>query len=229
MQHIDLTARRPARRRAGARRTLAAVATAALTGVTLAAAACAPAGGAPPSEFAGIVLPEPLAKPAVTLTDTQGQPYDLRRETDGKVTLLFFGYTSCPDVCPVHMANIAAVLKAAEPEVRDNVKVVFVTTDPERDTPQRLREWLDSFDPSFVGLTAPLDEVNRIQATLNIPPAVRQPLPPGADSAAGYGVGHAAQVIAFSPFDDLAHVVYPFGTRQRDWAHDLPELVEHRW
>ena len=223
MHHLDRTAPAPPERlRDGVRRAASALAVAAL-----ALGACAPAGGALPSEFAGIVLPDPLEKPAVTLTDTRGEPYDLRGETDGQVTLLFFGYANCPDVCPVHMANIAAVLREAEPEVRSHVKVVFVTTDPERDTPRRMRSWLDSFDPTFVGLTAPLDEVNRIQASLNVAPAVRQPA--SSDTDTSYSVGHAAQVIAFSPSDNRAHVVYPFGTRQRDWAHDLPKLVKRRW
>lgn len=170
----------------------------------------------------GSALAEPLAKPAFVLTRSDGTPYDFARETSGKVALLFFGYTHCPDVCPLHMANIAAVLKRMPWEDREAIEVVFVTTDPERDTASRLSEWLAGFDPSFVGLRGPIDAVNEIQQSLGLVPATRQA--GGADSAEGYLVGHAAQVIAFGR-DNVARVVYPFSTRQDDWVHDLPLLV----
>jgi cytochrome oxidase Cu insertion factor (SCO1/SenC/PrrC family)/copper(I)-binding protein len=170
----------------------------------------------------GTALAEPLAKPAFVLTRADGTPYDFARETNNKVTLLFFGYTHCPDVCPLHMANIAAVLKKMPWGERNAVRVVFVTTDPERDTPDRIREWLAGFDPSFVGLRGEIDDVNSIQQSLGFAPATRQASE--TDSALGYLVSHAAQVIAFGR-DNIARVVYPFGTRQDDWAHDLPRLT----
>jgi protein SCO1/2 len=168
----------------------------------------------------GAALDEPLAKPSFVLTRTDGTPYDFARETAGKVTLLFFGYTHCPDVCPLHMANIAAVLKKMPWEQRDEYRVVFVTTDPARDTPQRVREWLAGFDASFVGLRGDSAEVDRIQRSLGVLPAARQP----ATDSGDYLVGHAAQVFAFGR-DNVARVVYPFGTRQDDWAYDLPRLL----
>jgi protein SCO1/2 len=176
--------------------------------------------------YRGVVLPTPLAKPSFTLTDTKGQPFDFRKKTDGSLTLLFFGYTNCPDICPVHLGNIHTVLAQMPYDVASRTKVVFVTTDPERDTPAKLRAWLDNFDPSYIGLRGTLDEVNRIQAELHLPPAVAGAAH-GADSS--YDVGHAAQVLAFSPADNLAHVVYPFGIRQQDWAHDLPKLISDKW
>jgi len=176
--------------------------------------------------YRGVVLSVPLAKPNFVLTDTRGRPFDFRKETDGSLTLLFFGYTNCPDVCPVHLGNIHTVLRQMPYDVASRTKVVFVTTDPERDTPERIRAFLDNFDSSFIGLRGTLDEVNRIQATLHLPPAVAS-APRGADSS--YDVGHAAQVIAFSPTDDMAHVIYPFGTRQQDWSNDLPKLMADTW
>lgn len=177
-----------------------------------------------PPEFRGTVLPEPIVKADFTLTDTGGRPFQFRAETDGHLVLLFFGYTNCPDVCPVHMANIAAALERFPREIRNRVKVVFVTTDPERDTPQRIREWLDRFDPSFIGLRGARSEVDRIQRSFGLTAAVPGPVRAGGE----YAVGHAAQVIAFTP-DDRAHVVYPFGTRQDDWLHDLPALLVREW
>lgn len=173
----------------------------------------------------GRVLSEPIPRPDFTLPDTRGEPFDFRAETEGYVTLLFFGYTHCPDVCPIHMANIAAVLGDVGWQARNRIKVVFVSTDPERDTPERIRTWLDRFDTSFIGLRGSRSQVEGIQRELSLPASVVQPLPedwPGPES--GYLVGHAAHVIAF-PAEGPARVVYPFGTRQADWAHDLPRLV----
>ena len=170
--------------------------------------------------YRGVMLAHAIPRPPFTLTDTHGQPFDFRAKTDDTVTLLFFGYLNCPNVCPVHMTNIAAVLHQLPYEVVGHVRVVFVTTDPARDTPEKLQAWLAGFDPSFIGLRGTPDEIRRIEAAVHVAPAVA-----GArDSAGNYEVGHAAQVIAFTR-NDSAHLVYPFGTRQADWAHDLPLLV----
>ncbi len=171
-----------------------------------------------PDELWGVRLPQPIEKPDFTLTSTDGTPFSFRAETDGFVTLLFFGYTHCPDVCPIHMANLAAVLQNLPLTVSSQIQVVMVTTDPGRDNPERLRTWLDGFDRSFVGLVGPLEPINEIQRGMGLPNAMRM------GEGTEYMVGHASQVIAFTR-DNLARVVYPFGTRQEDWAHDLPMLV----
>lgn len=190
--------------------------------VTVSIVACGlPAEGGRSGELWGSVMDTPIPKPALTLTDTHGEEFDLRAETDGYLTLLFFGYTNCPDVCPVHMANLAAVFGDLVPEVRHRIKVVFVTTDPERDTPERLRSWLDNFDPSFIGLRGSVDSINAALAEMLLPGVAVLPAEHGGEPM----IGHPAAVIAFSP-DGLARVRYPFGVRQMDWAHDLPLLVE---
>jgi protein SCO1/2 len=160
-----------------------------------------------------------IPKPEFTLTATDGRPFDFRKETDGFVTLLFFGYTSCPDICPVHLANLGEVLRSTPGEVAGKVKVVFVTTDPDRDSLPVIRAWLDAFNPRFVGLRGSVEDVNAVLASVWMPAAVQEPLPDG-----GYGVGHPASVLAFTR-DNVAHVIYPFGIRQQDWVHDLPLLV----
>lgn len=181
-------------------------------------------GGEPRAgDWSGRELPDPLPRPDFTLTDTGGRPYDFRAETGGKLTLLFFGYTHCPDVCPVHMANIAAVRGDLPTDVVRSMEVVFVTTDPERDTPERLREWLNGFDPSFVGLRGSREEVNAIERSLGLPPSVVDTVEAEGGGEEGF-VGHAAQVLAFQP-DDTARMAYPWGTRQRDWRRDLPRLA----
>jgi protein SCO1/2 len=171
--------------------------------------------------FRGVALPAPLAKPSFILTDFNGQPFDFASQTRDKVALLFFGYTHCPDLCPLHMANIAAVLKQMPAEDRARVVTVFVTTDPERDTPARLREWLGNFDPTFVGLTGTKEELTRAQQSVGLGEARREYL--NADSV-NYFIGHGAQVFAFAR-DGVAYTLYPFGIRQEDWANDLPKLV----
>lgn len=173
------------------------------------------------SGFRGVITAPAREKPDFTLTDFNGKPFDFRRETEGKVALLFFGYTHCPDVCPLHVANVAAVMQKLPFEARDAIRFVFVTTDPVRDTPERLKEWLQSFDPSFVGLRGSVDEVNRILYALRMPAIQQSDAPAG---SAEYDVGHAAQVLAFG-LDGVSRLEYPFGIRQEDWAHDLPKLA----
>lgn len=187
----------------------------------LAIAACAPAAPLPSGPFRGAELDHPLPKPALVFTDSRGQPFDLVQATANRVTLLFFGYTHCPDICPVHLANIAAVLDKMPDDVQRDVMVVFVTTDPARDSLPLLDRWVKGFDPRFIGLTGDSITIADAQSQLGLMPAQRTT----AQMADHYGVGHATQVIAFTR-DGLARVQYPFGTRQRDWAHDLPKLVE---
>jgi protein SCO1/2 len=169
-------------------------------------------------DYRGIEVTPPLPAADFTLAETDGTPYRFAERRKGVVTLLFFGYTYCPDVCPVHMANLATVLRRLTPDVARRVRVVFVTVDPERDTPERLHDWLANFDHGFVGLSGPLDSVNRIQESLRMPAATHVPLPDG-----GYTVGHGAVVLAV--VGDSVRVRYPFGTRQEDWFLDLPKLV----
>lgn len=175
--------------------------------------------------YRGNLLSSPLPRPDFTLTDTAGAPYAFAAETEGYLTLLYFGYTYCPDVCPDHMANIAAVLKR-NPELSDKVKVAFVTVDPDRDTPERLRQWLDLFDPSFVGLTSSFDAIDAaMKQTLGdlYFPITREDLGGGE-----YSVSHAAFVLAYTT-DNQAHIVYPFGIQQDAWEHDLLKLVKEGW
>jgi len=177
-----------------------------------------------PPKYRGVVMTPPLAKPDFTFTSTSGTPYRFKQETNGVVTLLFFGYTHCPDVCPMHMQNLAAVLKRMPAADRQRVKVVFVTTDPARDTPERLKTWLANFDSTFVGVAGRMEDINRLQQSMGMPPAAPEPLPPG--SAAGaYGVAHGAAVLAFTA-DDSLRTLYPFGMRQEDFAVDIPLLLK---
>jgi protein SCO1/2 len=159
--------------------------------------------------------------PDVVLTDTDGRPYDLRAEQEGRVTLLYFGYLSCPDACPIHMAVLGGTFEQLAPEVRSQIDVVFVTTDPDRDSPEEIRDFLGRFERDFIGLTGSEDALRDAQVAAGVPVAVQEP----ADENGDYLVGHATQVLVFDT-DGVARRVYPFGVRQSDWLVDLPKLVE---
>jgi protein SCO1/2 len=171
----------------------------------------------------GLVSP-PLPKPKFTLTDTSGAPFDLWSRTQGIVTLLFFGYTHCPDMCPLQMYMIADALRQIPPDSANQFKVVFVTTDPDRDNPQTLRKYLDRYDKRFIGLTGTQAAIDAAQIAANLSPAKKSAV----RSDGAYEVGHAAFVLAYTK-DNLAHVIYPVGMKPEDWVHDLPYLAKEQW
>ncbi|WP_405615497.1 SCO family protein [Streptomyces sp. NBC_01511] len=175
-----------------------------------------------PMTKAATVLDKPFEKPDLVLKDTEGKTYDFREETKGKPTLVYFGYTHCPDVCPLTMSNIAIARKALPKADQDRLQVVFITTDPERDTSAELAKWLPSAgDPSFVGLTGdfPTIQAGARQVGIGIEPATKE--------KDGSVVSmHGAQVIAFSPKTDGGYVLYGEDTTADDYTKDLPKLIK---
>ena len=175
-----------------------------------------------PKTQAATVLDKPFEKPNLVLKDTEGKTYDFRTETKGKPTLIYFGYTHCPDVCPLTMSNIAIARKALPKADRDKLQVVFVTTDPERDTSAELAKWLPSAgDPSFVGLTGDFATIQAGARQVGI----------GIEAATKEKDGtvvsmHGAQVIAFSPKTDGGYVLYGEDTTADDYTKDLPKLIK---
>lgn len=182
-------------------------------------AADAVAAGAGPLGLAGVELAEPTVRPEFSLIDTAGGSFDFAAETGGELTLMYFGYTSCPDICPVHLAQLAEVLD--RPGMPD-ATVVFVSVDPVRDTPAIIDDYLDRFDSDFIGLTGTPEQLVAAQEASNVVPAQIEDLEElGVED---YLVGHAGQLLAFAP-DDRGYVIYPFGTRQSQLAADLPVLA----
>ncbi|MGI8868273.1 MAG: SCO family protein [Mycobacteriales bacterium] len=167
----------------------------------------------------GTSLNRPFLEPAVTLTDTAGKPFNLLTGTREKaITLVFFGYTHCSDVCPTTMADIAAALRRLKPTVRKRIATVFITTDPWRDKPAVIRSWLRPFDPSFIGLTGPFPLIQRAARQVAI--SVIEPK----QRTGNYEVTHGAEVLVFTP-DRLARLIYPPGVLPEEYAADLPKLV----
>lgn len=171
--------------------------------------------------YGDFTLSAPVARPDFTLTDLDGRPYDFAAETEGRLTLLFFGYTNCPDICPTHMATLSAALD--EPNMPEPL-VVFVTTDPARDTPERMGEWLGNFDfpVEVVGLTGTTDEIAAAEQASVVG---QSSVDPEAEDGDNYLVAHAAQIMAYTP-DDAAHAAFPAGVRREDWMQHLPALMD---
>jgi protein SCO1/2 len=166
----------------------------------------------PEDRYAGLDLAEPYRRPSFTLTDTTGAPFDFRAATAGRPTLLFFGFTQCPDVCPTTMADIAVALRGLDAAVVKDLQVVFVTTDPAFDTPEVLGEYLSRFDADlpvpFIGLTGDQQAIDQAQLSTGVP------------LAEDAGRLHSSLLLLYGA-DDEAHVAFDAGNTSRDIAADL--------
>jgi protein SCO1 len=196
-------------------------------GVLLLFAGCSPAPTAPAFErnpdpagySGGSSLPKPYAMPEVSLTDTSGRPYNLATTPSKPVTLLFFGYTHCPDVCIAVLSDVSLALQRLNPADRDQIQLIFITTDPARDKEEPIRRYLDRFNPSFVGLTGPMSTIKRAARDVGVEIEGLRKLPSG-----GYEVGHSAQVIGFSRNSGV--VIWTPGTPVGALKDDFALLVE---
>jgi len=168
-------------------------------------------------------LVEPgLEKPDVTLTDMFGKPFSIRDQSDGKFAFLFFGYTFCPDVCPIYLNTLARAVETIGTGPGSNVMVMFVGVDVARDTPEQLQRYLGRISSSFIGLTGPEADIAEANRQMFQPPIViGEP-----DANGEYEVGHGKKAFPFGP-DNLAHRIYPADdVRQQEWVRDLPKLAK---
>jgi protein SCO1/2 len=171
---------------------------AALAGVYVARKLSAPA---VPSLEAGTSLPEPREVPDFNLVDTHGAATTLAG-LRGQPTLVFFGFTHCPDVCPTTLAQLASVQKQATAQYgMAGLKVALITVDPERDTPQQLGEYIESFGGDFIGLTGSAPEIVKATRGFGVA-AARVELPGGS-----YTMDHSAAVFVL---DSQARIVAIF-------------------
>jgi len=152
-----------------------------------------------PPELQGVLRPEPKALQDFGLVGSNGQPFTLER-LEGKWTMLFFGYTYCPDICPTALAMLSAVFRQLEPhpEVLGNTQVVFISVDPRRDTPERLAEYVAYFDERFTAATGASEEVDNLVRQVG---AGYQTEP--ADSSGNYLVSHTGSVFLVDPGANL--------------------------
>ena len=172
----------------------------------------------------GAVPDSHAPKPSFQLIDTSGHTFDLAADTKGRATLLYFGYTHCPDECPTAMADVAAALRRTDPAIAKQVVVVFVTTDPWRDNRTVLRKWLDRFSSSFIGLTGNPSQVAAAEVAMGMPMSRREAAPKRYGSGK-YAVTHFAAVLAYGR-DGRVATLYPSGITPAEIAADLPVLVK---
>jgi protein SCO1/2 len=167
-------------------------------------------------QYQGFGLLPPLPRPSFTLTDTNGKKFSFS-QTAGRPTVLYFGYTNCPDICPTTMADIAQAVAQVPAAVRAKTDVVFVTTDIKHDTGPVIAAWLRHFDTAlpnrFIGLTGSQGQIDAAQAAAHV------------NLAEDGGQTHATDVLLYGA-DDYAHVKYLQSDNEADQiAHDLPLIA----
>jgi protein SCO1/2 len=171
-----------------------------------------------PRQLHGFVMNEPTPVGNFTLTGHNGDPIALS-DFRGKLVLIYFGYASCPDVCPMTMLQLAKARASLPERFQGDVQVLLVTVDPERDTPELLANYLGHFDKTFLGLTGTQDEIAAAAAPLGIFSEQRT-----VDGSETYFMDHTATVAVIDRQGRL-RLVWPFGVPSEDIASDLGYLV----
>ncbi|AUH53400.1 SCO family protein [Chromobacterium sp. ATCC 53434] len=180
--------------------------------IVLALSACAP----PVVDFKGTSIDDDAMGGAFTLIDYNGKPRSLD-QFRGKVVALFFGYTNCPDVCPTTMLEYGSVMKQLGADA-DKVQVLFVSVDPERDTPRVLAGYVPHFDKRFIGLTGGVDAIEKVKKQYKVV-AQKVPTPGG-----GYSVDHSAGSYLLDR-DGKLRVFEAYGTPASNLAYDIKQLL----
>jgi protein SCO1/2 len=169
--------------------------------------------------FRGSVLEDPVAVPDWTLTDENGDLFRLS-DQQGNVMLLFFGYTSCPDVCPTTLATWRKIHEGLGDDAQ-RVRFVFVTVDPERDTAERLGMHVNAFNPDFIGLTGTPEELDSVYEIFD----VYYEKDASSGSALGYLVNHTATTFVLDP-EGKWRLRETYGTEAADIVHDIQQLLK---
>lgn len=180
--------------------------------LALLAATAAGAADAPALE-AGVFDP-PHAAPDFALQGSDGAELRLSRHR-GKVVALAFGFTSCPDVCPVTLGTLREARRKLLAEGRD-LQVLYVTVDPERDDAERMRTWLASFDPTFLGATGTPAQLEAVRKAYGV-------LAEKVKTPAGYGVSHSSSIYLIDGEGRL-RALMPYGRPADDFVHDVTIL-----
>ena len=175
---------------------------------------------AKPASFRGTTFAEPYPVASeIDLARSDGSRFQLS-ELRGDVVLVFFGYTACPDVCPTTLAELRQALSELNAQDVERVKVVFVTVDPERDSPERVQEYVDQFNPAFIGLSGSTTDLEKVWAEYGVYREIADE-----QSAAGYIVNHTARVSLVDPQGNL-RISFSFDTPVEDIVHDLKLMLK---
>ncbi|MBI1878391.1 MAG: SCO family protein [Chloroflexi bacterium] len=177
--------------------------------------------GAPQYEYKGTVFNPPVPLPDFELKDTNGQLFHLY-QVKGDIALIYFGYTYCPDVCPLTMYDVKEALTGLK-SGKERVHVIFVSIDPERDTPDILGRYVAAFGPEFKGLTDDFEKVKEVMK----PYGAFAEKESASDSAAGYLVSHSARLYLVDPQAQLL-LTYSFGFEAEDLRSDLEYVLQQR-
>jgi protein SCO1/2 len=168
---------------------------------------------------AGIVLlPQSRSLPSLALTDQNGQALQVDQLKD-KWSLLFFGYTFCPDICPATLAQLRQLQGMLPAEAKDKLRVVLVTVDPHRDTPEQLKKYLGFFDPAFLGLTGSQEDLQKLAAAVSIPYI------PADTSKEDYTVDHSGNLVIIGP-DGTQRGFIRAPVNNEKLAVQLPSLLQ---
>lgn len=171
--------------------------------------------------WGGELVDPPLPKPDVTFTTADGQPFPFLEATKGKLAMLFFGFTHCPNQCPVYLNTLASARQAIGTGAGSRPQVLFVGVDLARDTPEALKKFVEGNDPTFIGLTGSKQVIDEASKQLQIPaPTIGTP-----DAKGDYSVGHYSKAVAYTP-DGKGHRLYGYDVRQQQFVHDLPRLAK---
>jgi protein SCO1 len=170
-----------------------------------------------PYSFHGSVIQPPVRAADFTLIAHDGKPYPFSN-LSGKLVVLYFGYTSCPDVCPTTLSDLKRT-RARLGQQADRVQFLFITIDPERDTPERLQMYVPSFDPSFIGLTGTEAQLAPVWKTYGVYRAKQ-----ASESALGYLMDHSSQVYVIDPRGNLRET-FAFGETYENMAQDIQHLL----
>lgn len=173
-----------------------------------------------PYTFHGGLVQPPKPAADFTLTDQNGRDFRLSDQR-GQIVLLFFGYTTCPDVCPTTLASFRQVQRSLG-QAAAQVRFVFVTVDPERDTPARLKHYVETFDPDFIGLTGDHATLARVWESYGVY-AERQEMP---ESAVGYLMNHSSWAYLVDQVGNL-RLLYSYGFTSEDVTQDVRYLLNH--
>lgn len=168
-------------------------------------------------ELHGTLLEPPLPAADFTLTSDEG-PIRLA-DLQGKVVVLFFGYTFCPDVCPTTMVRLGQAMELLEKKDAERVQVVMVSVDPERDTPERLGQYARAFHPSFLGLTGTQEEIDAVASAFGIYHARAE-----GSEATGYLVDHTASTLVLDRRGGV-RLIWPFEVPAEGLAGDLRVML----
>ena len=141
----------------------------------------------------------------------------------GKWSLMFFGYTHCPDICPATLQTLREMKQAIDdPDVSEALRVYFVSVDPGRDTPQVLADYVTYFDPAFVGATAAMDQLRQLTGALGIMHEIRDRV----DGNENYGVDHSGAIVLVSPEVEFTGL-FSAPHNPLVMARDMTRIVEH--